>query len=677
MEPRFGSTGDAPLDSTFQDCFKDAMPSTWSHQSQRQPSLQLQERLESLEFTLAEVVEGLRDHRAGSASWSSRSKRKEKRRRRSSNSSMRNTASGAGASTAASPSSADGATSTISSPNDPRVPWESAETIAELFLMYCDCQPLPLFHRQDFVSTFANRDTQVVYAVIALVSRFSDRAKTTPLPTAGQRQMFADAAHRSVMAQIASGRVELSTLQTLCLLTLNGFQNGEIALSRVHRSLAMTLVHSARLHQEPVHQGDERIVDERRRCYWSVILLQQLLGETVSVAGSELSQATMHSPQFPTSATTPSRRSATEGGQFAAASPSAKEQEGILYVILKLSEVWSQVQEYTRSRGASENDMPPWSPQSAYSKTVESIMNLGPQLPSMHRYRFIRISRISTQDLEESRDYWAPWLLSRLIYHTSICMLNHPILIMLQIQGQHHVSELFLQHTTFQRDHHTSWVVHFIKFLQSRRFYVSDPMFAYCAAVVATIELYQSFVGDDQGTKTPRAQESKQNYEECLAFILSLHGKWPSLVRIADSLERLSQDMAVLYENNMAKSDENINIDISSFFSILDLSRFCAPDGSVDVSHSVFGPTLAPCPAPETPRSANLQRLPRITEMESSDSTAVEQSGIASHLISTDQGIFLPADQFFDGLQGVSMSLWDDGLDEATTAALDLNAVEF
>jgi hypothetical protein len=105
----------------------------------------------------------------------------------------------------------------------------------------------------------------------------------------------------------------------------------------------------------------------------------------------------------------------------------------------------------------------------------------------------------------------------------------------------------------------------------------------------------------------------------------------------ADSLERLSQDMAVLYENNMAKSDENINIDISSFFSILDLSRFCAPDGSVDVSHSVFGPTLAPCPAPETPRSANLQRLPRITEMESSDSTAVEQSGIASHVSGYDK----------------------------------------
>ncbi|VUC21471.1 unnamed protein product [Clonostachys rosea] len=653
------------------------MPNTWSHQSQREPPLQLQERLESLESTLAEIIEGLRDHRAGSASWSSRSARQEKRRRRSSNVSIRNTASGVSVPTVASSSSADGVTSTISSPDDPRVPWESAEVIAELYLMYCDCQPLPLFDRQDFVSTFANRDKQVVCAVIALVARFSDRVKTTPLPTASQRQVYADAAHRSVMAQIASGRVELSTLQTLCLLTLNGFQNGETTLSRVHRSLGMTLVHSAHLNQEAIHQGDERIIDERRRCYWSVILLQQLLGESVSDVGSQLSQATMQTPQFPVSATTPPTRSATEGGQCATASPPPKEQEGILYVILKLSEVWSQVQEYTRHRGASVNGVPPWSPHSAYSKTVESIMNLGQQLPSMHRYRFIRISSIATQDLEEYRDYWAPWLLSRLIYHTSICILNHPILIMLQIQRQHHVSELFLQHTAFQRDHHTSWVVHFIKFLQSRRFYVSDLLFAYCAAVVATIELYQSFVGDDQGTKTQRAQESKQNYQECLAFILSLDGRWPSLVRIADSLERLSQDMAVLYETNMAKPDENINIDISSFFSILDLSRFCTPYGTVDVPQSVFGPTLAPCPAPETPTSTNLPRLPRITEMEQSGSTTAGQGGITSHLLGTDQGIFLPADQFFDGLQGLSTSLWDDGMDEADTVALDLNAIGF
>ncbi|UPL00397.1 hypothetical protein LCI18_011331 [Fusarium solani-melongenae] len=232
------------------------------------------------------------------------------------------------------------------------------------------------------------------------------------------------------MAQVASGRVELSTLQTLCLLALNGFYNGETALSQVHRSLCMTLVHSAHLHHEPVYQIDQRLVEERRRCYWSIVLLQQLLGDEVPTVRSQLPQARMPTPQFPVSATSPPMRNASEDGQQEV---SSQQQDGILYVNLKLSKVWSQAQQYIRNRGASGEGVPPWSPQSAYSKTVESIMNLGQQISSMHRYRFIRMSNIRMQELKESRDYWGPWLLSRLLYHTSICILNHPILIMLQL----------------------------------------------------------------------------------------------------------------------------------------------------------------------------------------------------------------------------------------------------
>jgi hypothetical protein len=61
---------------------------------------------------------------------------------------------------------------------------------------------------------------------------------------------------------------------------------------------------------------------------------------------------------------------------------------------------------------------------------------------------------------------------------------------MLQIQENRVVSEVFLQQATLTRIHHTSWLMHHIEFLNSRQFLITDPIFGYCAAVLATIELH-------------------------------------------------------------------------------------------------------------------------------------------------------------------------------------------
>ncbi|KAL4784139.1 hypothetical protein BJX76DRAFT_357341 [Aspergillus varians] len=181
---------------------------------------------------------------------------------------------------------------------------------------------------------------------------------------------------------------------------------------------------------------------------------------------------------------------------------------------------------------------------------MKSAMSLDQQLPSMHRYRFIRLSAVSTSELEASREYWGPWFLSRLLYHTSIYIINHPILIMFQLQGRRHVSELFLQQTTFQRNHHTSWVLHFIDFMAARQFRISDPLFAYCAAVVATIELHQSFVEE---RRNQQRQRRSQNYQACLDLIVGLVGTWPSLAHVIKKLNNLKQHMSSSYESNFTK----------------------------------------------------------------------------------------------------------------------------
>lgn len=99
--------------------------------------------------------------------------------------------------------------------------WEAAVELAHTFLLYCNAQPLPLFHPDNFVTTFPNRPFEVVYGVLAMAFRFTDKACEVPwngsLPGARECRQ---AAHQLAMSDVSTALIELSTIQTLCLLAL-------------------------------------------------------------------------------------------------------------------------------------------------------------------------------------------------------------------------------------------------------------------------------------------------------------------------------------------------------------------------------------------------------------------------------------------------------------------------
>lgn len=101
-------------------------------------------------------------------------------------------------------------------------PWEEIVPIAELYLLYCDSQPLPLFHRGTFLATLQMREPEIIYAMLALSLRFSDA-----YPDINELielvNGYAEVARGLVMKRIAEGPVELSTLQCLCLLSFVDF----------------------------------------------------------------------------------------------------------------------------------------------------------------------------------------------------------------------------------------------------------------------------------------------------------------------------------------------------------------------------------------------------------------------------------------------------------------------
>lgn len=104
------------------------------------------------------------------------------------------------------------------------ISWEMIERVAKLYLMYCDCQPLPLFHSQTFMQSLRTRDPEIIYAIIALAMRFVDDMVLHGFEDADKRSGdFAEKAREIVMKRVSRGPVELSTLQCLCLLSLIDF----------------------------------------------------------------------------------------------------------------------------------------------------------------------------------------------------------------------------------------------------------------------------------------------------------------------------------------------------------------------------------------------------------------------------------------------------------------------
>ncbi|RSL52225.1 hypothetical protein CEP54_011034 [Fusarium duplospermum] len=175
-----------------------------------------------------------------------------------------------------------------------------------------------------------------------------------------------------------------------------------------------------------------------------------------------------------------------------------------------------------------------------------------------------------------------------MMYHTILCILNHPLLLTLQIRGIHNASEAFLQQTLFSISNHVTWVMHFIQLMKSKRFSSTDLITIYCAAVVATVELQRSF---SQTSETRK--KSKRNFEECVEFIETLGNKWACSNRVVKKLRRLETAMSSWSCSNLRNEEDDILVDISGIFDMLDFATlFAEIPTSEAIKDSIFGPVM-------------------------------------------------------------------------------------
>lgn len=92
----------------------------------------------------------------------------------------------------------------------------------ELYLLYCNSQPLLLFPSGISAVSLGRREPELVAAMKALGIRFSGRGVKQAQTETQIKQSSNEACHL-VMARLSNGNVELSTIQTLCLLSMLEF----------------------------------------------------------------------------------------------------------------------------------------------------------------------------------------------------------------------------------------------------------------------------------------------------------------------------------------------------------------------------------------------------------------------------------------------------------------------
>jgi hypothetical protein len=201
---------------------------------------------------------------------------------------------------------------------------------------------------------------------------------------------------------------------------------------------------------------------------------------------------------------------------------------GVVAYVIQLSEIWQKSARYAHRRGKV-GGLPPWSAQSDYAQITAELMDSETRLPYKYRFRPARFAEQDPLQLQEHYEFWASWILLQMLYHTVLCLLNHPLLLSLRLRNFRvtMVPEVFLQHTADLTATHTEWIVHLLDVCERKEFELYNPFLAHSAAIAATVYLQQSY------SENSDIRSTKQKcFRKCVRFIKRLGLYWPYIEQL-------------------------------------------------------------------------------------------------------------------------------------------------
>ncbi|KAH6692484.1 hypothetical protein F5X68DRAFT_250701 [Plectosphaerella plurivora] len=376
---------------------------------------------------------------------------------------------------------------------DVEVPHTEAYNAARLYLTWAHCQPVRLFDASTFLQTIESRDPQVLLAMQALCLRFPPS-----MPAASHSQKIRTLARRSrtlVMDRVGDGRVNLATIQALCLLTLGDIADGQSIRVGANLALANNLADSV--------PGDYTLGDaqEFADCKEAILLLLNL-----------------HGPILPSS----SRGETPMIKWCPPAAPQLAREKDLAALMTQLGEIWHMARVYANAR-VPKDAPPPWHPLSDHSIITQRIFDMECSMPLKYRFAASRFLEKTPDELQRNRQHWGPWLFVQMVYGGIMCLINHPYLLSLRLRSFRQTLPQTFIHQSFKLiSRQSSWITYFVEMLEERQFIISDPTLAHCVAIVATIHLQHSFVSDNI-----LRERSLSGFQASLRCLRSIGSIWP------------------------------------------------------------------------------------------------------------------------------------------------------
>lgn len=376
--------------------------------------------------------------------------------------------------------------------------------------------------------------------------------------------------------------------------------------------MAMDLAHCAGLTSEnhAITHDTDVTGEEKRRCFWSITLCRRLHGANFSSLDFSTETDVSWYPKSSDQLPLPSTINVPKLDVLLLDASQSPKDSGILAYMIQLSEVWFKITQYARRRGTP-SLIPPWSSQSNYSTITSQHMEFDTKLPYKHRFKLSEFHNRTSQELNSNRSYWGPWLFVQFLYHTNICLLNHPLIMSLRLRNfRNIIPEMFIQQTSDLISSHATWVVRFIDMVESKQYKVSDPFLGHCVAIIATIHLQHAFTITD-----PSKRKEKQcNFAKCLKFVRVIGQQWPHMaIIVSASISSLLLFHNLIYTNSFIQAEKlqtletivsktnqasgqclqvptrSMLIDLGRFWEILE---YCASSAKPHIQQNLIAPEL-------------------------------------------------------------------------------------
>ncbi|KAK2612531.1 hypothetical protein QQS21_001469 [Conoideocrella luteorostrata] len=463
------------------------------------------------------------------------------------------------------------------------LPRENLLAMGRLYLTWCHAQPISLFNPDTFLQSLTFRDLELVLALQTLSLRYPPSTLTPQ--TREKLDSMEKEARTIVMNCISNSEIELSTLQTLCILSMVEFADGRVAQAGLHVAIASQLAQSVQPHNT---LGDAQ---EFNDCVHSIIMLQNLQGLIPPTTGPVSALSASSNPPS-VSQIHAAALSGIEPPSLSSAGILGHSQmdSGIMKFALELSEAWRMARTYAARRVTS-NALPPWNQHSDYSSIMHLHLEFDCRVPLKYRFAANQFAEQDQASLEQRRDYWGPWLFIQIVYAVIPCILNHPFLLSMRLKNfRHIIPQSFIHHSFEYINRHAGWIVYFVNLLEKKSFCISDPSLAHCISIVATIHLQHSFVKD----KALR-DKAQQGFDKCMRFLRRMGGTWPCVSVMADNLAKLRESVGVVWsptsqDTELLNRHRSFSIDAQLLWDILIYERAGRHDAGTD--QSIFGKTL-------------------------------------------------------------------------------------